>query len=192
MSCIKYNGVVSAFPGVGKSFIHKNAAKYNAISIPFGKTIEYDYVVIQSYHGKVVLDSDSANFDKRFFPNNYINHIEPISKLCNEFVILVSSHDNVRREMRNRKIEYTLVYPDRSLKREYIERYKKRGSPQAFIDLMEAKWDDFIDDCENDPSDKLVLRSGEYLKDVLVRNSQIKRRFLRLKEFLASIFLKGM
>ena len=94
--------------------------------------------------------------------------------------------------MRNRKIEYTLVYPDRSLKREYIERYKKRGSPQAFIDLMEAKWDDFIDDCENDPSDKLVLRSGEYLKDVLVRNSQIKRRFLRLKEFLASIFLKGM
>lgn len=187
MSCIKYNGVVSAFPGVGKSFIHKNAANYNAVSIPFDESIEYDYVMLQSYHGKVVLDSDSSNFDKRFFPNNYINHIEPIYKLCNEFIVLASSHDNVRKEMRNRKIEYILVYPDRSLKQEYIERYKKRGSPQAFIDLMEAKWDDFINDCEDDPSDKIVLQSGQYLKDVLVKQSQVERRFRCLKEWLADL-----
>lgn len=167
MKAIKAHGFVSAFPGTGKSSIYGNAPKNglyplrkegNAVfRMPMGKLIP-------------VYDSDSSTFDKSEFPRNYIQHMKDIiHRHCDiGFVALVSSHKEVRLAMQAAGIPYTLVYPDRSLKDEYIARYKKRGSPDAFIELMENKWDDFIDSCESDGSiEKIILSEGQYLSDVL-------------------------
>ncbi|ADJ19376.1 hypothetical protein Acj133p029 [Acinetobacter phage 133] len=164
---IQTRGFVSAFPGCGKTTIHMDGYRFGLYPMrPTGHAV---YRMVRPAGVPAVFDSDSSTYDKEYFPGNYIKWMVQTlqNNILDGFVALVSSHDNVRLAMQEAGLPYTLVYPDRSLKSEYIERYKKRGSPDAFITMMENKWDDFIDSCESDPADKIVLQAGQYLVDVL-------------------------
>ena len=134
--------VICGFPGVGKSTLFKELK-------------DSDYKV---------LDSDSSTFDKADFPDNYIKHIK--EKTAKGYTILASSHDVVRNALIKEGMMFTLVYPDKSLKDEYLARYKERGSPQKFIDLLDSKWDEWIGQCD-DLDDKHVrkvkLDAGEFI-----------------------------
>ena len=133
--------VVSGFPGVGKTHLFNN------------KEID-------------ILDSDSSKFDKSDFPSNYIRHIK--ENLGKVDVILVSSHKDVRDALHNESIDFTLVYPSRELKNEFIERYKNRGSNEKFIELVSNNWDSWINELESQEGCKHIqLKSGEYLSDVI-------------------------
>lgn len=159
--------VISAFPGSGKSTISNNAEQYGLkkafVSWDEREGVE---IMIPKTFGTPVFDSDSSIFPKDGFPNNYVEHIKGLLRDYPDCVIMVSSHDNVREALRNEGIDYILVYPQRELKGDYLERYEQRGSPEAFIKLMDDKWNDFIDSCESDPStSKRVLSEGEYLVD---------------------------
>ena len=135
--------ILSAFPGCGKSHLFASPSKL------------------------LISDSDSSLFDKTEFPYNYVDHIQEkhlVNDLC-----LVSSHAEVRAEMKQRNLRYTLVYPARSCKPEYLARYARRGSPAAFIEMMDKQWDDFLDSCEADDAPSIVLQPGQYLSDVIGR-----------------------
>lgn len=137
----KNTKLVSAFPGTGKSYYFKNTSKE-------------------------VLDSDSSTFDKSDFPANYIRHIkENMGKVD---IILISSHEEVRDALVEAGLDFTLIYPDKSLKDEYIERYKERGNEEGFIKLLDTNWDAWLDDVKTQKGAKhIVLKSGEYLSDVM-------------------------
>lgn len=133
--------VIAGFPGVGKSWLSDKL-------------------------GDKVSDSDSSKFPKDGFPQNYINHIKSLIGV--KKIILVSTHKPVLQALESEGIQYVLVHPGRDLKDEYLERYKKRGSPQAFIDLLNKNWDSFMNDIESaNPKRRIVLKAGEYLKDGL-------------------------
>lgn len=135
--------VYSAFPGVGKT--------------TYFNTTE-----------KNVLDSDSSKFDKKHFPDNYIEHIERSIQDPNVDKILVSSHKDVRDALVKREIPFVLVYPDRSLKDEYIERYIKRGNNGTFVSLLDKNWDDWMDEMDSMKLPyKVRLGKGQYLTDVI-------------------------
>jgi hypothetical protein len=72
--------------------------------------------------------------------------------------------------MKREGIKYDLVFPDRSIKDEFIQRYIDRGNSDFFVKLLTEKWDDFIDSCENDRTigRKYRLQAGQYLADVLL------------------------
>ena len=59
--------VISAFPGTGKTHLYNN------------------------FQGKI-LDSDSSQFDKKYFPQNYMFHIK--GNMDDAEIILVSTHKN--------------------------------------------------------------------------------------------------
>ncbi|WPH68783.1 hypothetical protein [Stenotrophomonas phage BUCTxx100] len=163
-----------AFPGCGKSTIYNDAESFGffpMITIP-------GFITSMSMKAfkdnlKPLFDSDSSQFDKVEFPQNYIQHIKSHIDFCSGVMpgltMFVSSHDVVRKALKENALDYTLVYPDRSLKEEWIERYNKRGSPQSFIDLLTNKWDDFIDSCESDDGckERFVLQSGQGLSDII-------------------------
>lgn len=132
--------VVSAFPATGKSYFFENSDMN-------------------------VIDSDSSKFDKSEFPANYIEHIK--KNIGTVSVILVSSHKEVRDALVENEIPFVLVYPDKELKEDYIERYKTRGSPPAFVELISSNWDDWIGELENQVGCyRYKLSSGEFLESL--------------------------
>ena len=123
--------IISAFPGVGKTYYSNK-------------------------HPDKALDSDSSNFSWTIengqkirsseFPNNYIRHIkENIGKY--EY-IFVSSHKEVRKALKDNCLFFYLVFPQKMMKNEFIERYKDRGNSEDFIKLVSDNWEQWIDDCK--------------------------------------------
>jgi hypothetical protein len=135
--------IICGFPGIGKSYIFNN------------KLLNCS-------------DSDSSKFDKQFFPMNYTEHIR---KIKNDFdYIFVSTHKDVIKSLIDNGFKFTIVYPDITLKDEYLERFKNRKSPETFIKLLDKMWDQFINDIEsidNDNIIKIKLESKQYLQDVI-------------------------
>lgn len=133
--------LISAFPGSGKSHYFRNTDKY-------------------------VLDSDSSKFDKSKFPENYIKHIK--NNMGKVDIIMISSHKEVRDALVDNELSFTLVYPDKSLKDEYISRYKERGNDDKFVELLDKNWDTWIGELETQDGCKHIkLHSGQYLSDIL-------------------------
>ena len=140
--------VISGFPGTGKSHY-----------ISRGEGSDY---MPQGFAS----DSDSSQFDKSNFPQNYIKHIKDlISKGTAR--IFVSSHKEVRDELVKEGINFILVYPKRELKEEYIERYKQRGSSDSFIKLVSENWDNWITELENQKGcTHKKLESKQFMYDI--------------------------
>lgn len=135
--------VYSAFPGCGKTTYYQKS-------------------------GKNVLDSDSCTFDKKNFPKNYLEHIKYNINNDTVDIILVSSHKEVRDALTSNGINYVLVYPERELKNEYIQRYKQRGNKDLFIKLLEDNWDLWMDEMDDQKGCyKVKLKSGQYLTDII-------------------------
>lgn len=138
--------VISGFPAIGKSYLTQ-------------------------YSKYFVSDSDSSFFSKECFPSNYIDHIRVLKNAAHYDYILVSSHKEVRDELKKHMTFY-LVYPDVSLKEEYIQRYINRGSPEGFVEMMKANFENFVQECEDitDPQIiKIKLTSGQTLSDVITQ-----------------------
>jgi hypothetical protein len=128
--------IISAFPGTGKSYYHK-------------------------LHPDTTLDSDSSNFSwvkdengnntkerNPNFPQNYIEHIK--ANIGKYEYIFVSSHKEVRDALLDNCLFFYVVYPDKEHKEEYIQRYKDRGNNESFIQLVDSKWDEWINDIHRD------------------------------------------
>lgn len=158
--------VISGFPGIGKSHFFR----------------------IMKNSDKKVLDSDSSLFSwiekgvrNPDFPNNYMKHIK--ENLGKADIILVSSHDIVRDALVKNNIPFTLVYPSREIKEEFINRYKQRGSDENFIKLLDKNWDNFIDGCENQKGcNHVTLKEGEYLSDI-IENLEMNESFNELDPY---------
>ena len=150
---MKNTKIISVFPACGKTYVFEN------------------------FKDKIILDSDSSKFSWVIvgeqkvrhpdFPQNYINHIkENIGKAD---YILVSIHENIRRSLEEAGIDFYLVYPDRSLKEEWIGRCFLRGSGEKFCQLIADNWDNWIDGLEEDSKKHkfMKLLNNEYLSHVI-------------------------
>jgi hypothetical protein len=134
--------VISAFPATGKSYA--------------------------AHHFPRVVDSDSAAFPKGrvTWPRDYIQHIKHNARLGK--IVLASSHREVREAMFEATLPYTLVYPEHSLRGEYIARMERRGSPWWLVEKIDTLWDKLYDSMESDAyGTHIVLARGEYLSDAL-------------------------
>ena len=151
--------IISAFPACGKSYCYNH------------------------YQDKLsMLDSDSSNFSwvkdsegnnttvrHPEFPNNYIKHIKDnIGKVD---VIFVSSHDIVRKALKDNNIKTVIVYPNKILKETWITRFKERGNNEGFINFISKNWDNFIDEIDNEDYGFLKQRLSK-------ENSYIDLNFL--------------
>ena len=168
-----YAKIISAFPACGKSTYYKNWSQYSPENVWRSKNNgEQVYRVYEPTVpvGDKILDSDSSLFSWIYdengnktdvrnpdFPNNYIQHIK--EHLETEDIIFVSSHKVVRDALRENNINYTLIYPDRELKDEWLYRCKNRGNSEVFIKFINDNWDTFIDEMESETfPEKYILK----------------------------------
>jgi len=123
----KKTRIISAFPGIGKSYYHKLFPE---------TTLDSDSSLFSWEEGKQGI---KRNPD---FPNNYVTHIkENIGKY--DF-IFVSSHKEVREALLKNCLFFYLIYPSKDLKDVFIERYKDRGSSEDFISLVSKNYESWI------------------------------------------------
>ena len=135
--------VIAGFPGVGKTHLSQS----------LGPQVK-------------VLDLDSAPFSKSAeWPQNYVQLIK--SELRKNDIIFVSTHEETRTGLRESGISFTLVYPRRQLREEYIGRYRSRGSPEALCNFINKNWDSLISSCTaENRCPKIMLEKGEFISDV--------------------------
>lgn len=155
--------VISAFPGCGKTtFFNMMNEKYdddNTICIDSDSS-KFSWVIND--------DGDKVRNDE--FPINYINHIkENIGKYK---YIFISTHDVVRDALIENEITFHIVYPELSMKEEYLERYEKRGNDENFIKLLNENWEKWIEaiiEIDSEFCKKIKLNINKpYLSDVLI------------------------
>lgn len=53
------------------------------------------------------------------------------------------------------------------MKEEMINRYLSRGNQENFVNLLKANYERFVEDLSMDPNEKVVLKTGQYLSDVV-------------------------
>lgn len=135
--------VISGFPGVGKSYMHRKYGWHDSDLSKF------------SLLSPGVLNPE--------FPDNYIKHIKGLTGN-----VMVSTHLDVRDALVKSGIRYFLVYPSLGCKDEYLQRYRDRGSPQKFIDLIDKQWSIWIPELMDDTNafKHFVLKSGEYMSTI--------------------------
>lgn len=155
---------VAGFPGVGKSYL---------------------YNIYEEEDTKTVVDSDSSKFSwiynedgsKERNPNfieDYKYHLEEQERNNVDYV-LVSTHEDVLNMISASFDDYVVIYPDLSMKDEFLARYRKRGSELGFIDMMDKNFDSFVKSIERNPylDDDKLIRLDETMstvQDVLSKN----------------------
>ena len=137
--------VISGFPGIGKT----EAAK----RIP-------DCLDLESRH----FDKDDLNW-----VSAYVDGIENgLVKYegCYRY-IFISSHREVRQEMKKRRIPYIVVVPYVDDKEDYLKRYLRRGNDMDFIDNIAFNWYQWLDEINENETRVIHLLTVEYLSDIL-------------------------
>ncbi|WRM43353.1 hypothetical protein [Staphylococcus phage LY01] len=147
--------IIAAFPGTGKSYIKNN--------ITFLKTSDSD---LNSFSWSI---KDGKKVKDPRFPKNYIHYIKSLYYKNVMDYIFVSTHKEVIQELIDSNLDFVVVYPKRSDKNLYLERYKEKGSDSKFIELLDNMFDSFVDDIEDKipEENRIELNHNEYLANVL-------------------------
>ena len=153
------NKIISAFPGIGKTTLVQINKNYIDLESSDYKWIDIDKTLpIEERKGT----AKTINPD---FPENYIKKITELTDMG--FNVLISSHKEVREALQAQGIEYTIILPSLDMKEEMINRYLSRGNQESFVNLLKTNYEKFVEDLSMDTNEKIVLKSGQYLSDLV-------------------------
>lgn len=153
--------IIAAYAGCGKStFASINNSALDLHCIP------YKYFLDETKDRGEAGKADPNNEIRPEWPNNYVLAIENV--MDNYDYILIPSDFSVLALLEEKKIPYTLVYPHRDAKDDYLKRYIDRGNTEYFLSVFYDNWDWFIDSLEAYSHDKhIVLKPHQFLADVI-------------------------
>lgn len=97
-----------------------------------------------------------------------VNFLKETHDKCQNRIIFLSTGWWMRSFCKRLHLEYTFIIPDISLKEEYLRRYIERKNPHL-PSIMEKEWDNYINSCLEDPSEKIILHSSQFVSDVLTK-----------------------
>lgn len=80
------------------------------------------------------MDLDCSNFDKADFPSNYIEYIK--ENMDKADIIFVSSQQSVRNALVENKIHFTLYYPSKKGKKNFLKYTKIEVTQINLLNLL--------------------------------------------------------
>lgn len=133
--------IISAFCGTGKTYMCR---------MSYGRLVEFECWKYSNSHR---------------FPVNIIKCIISVYEKIDG--IFISTNPMVLNELPE-KMNVTMVYPELSLKDEYIERFVRRGSSDDFISTLSKYWEPWIIEAMgHNWLRHIVLKTGQYIESVL-------------------------
>jgi hypothetical protein len=159
--------IISAFPGTGKTTaagLMKEAVDLE--STPFKFPVDWE---------KGIVPTEEAED----WVQKYVDQITLLASECGYNFVFVSSHQEVRKELRKREIPFISVIPQADLRDEYMIRYIGRGNDMKFLRNVYDNWFDWLHEYDNEVFDNIFdlegkpqeiiihLKSGQYVSDLL-------------------------
>ena len=140
----KITFVIAGFPGVGKSY-----SGYNDIRC-------FDHESSNVHWLKPGVERPDWQVD-------YVNQLELAIESGKYDFCFTSTHEVVLSELVRRNMPFIIVAP--ATKKVFIQRYKERGSSDAFIQKLDENWISYINSLKT--YDKNVILTDMYLSDLL-------------------------
>lgn len=140
----KNTKIIASFCGTGKTYIC-NESIINAIEIEYWK-----------YKDNELQKEYIEDIEKQFNTVDYI---------------FISTDLESLKLLHEKGYTITLIYPENSLRSEYLDRYIARDSPCDFIGAFMKYWNLWINELKNQKyCNHIVLKQGEYLSDFLKKD----------------------
>ena len=153
--------IIAAYAGCGKTtFAEKTWNSVDLVCVPYKYHVTDDLEEKMTEAGKACYGYSINSA----WPRNYISAV--LTAYHRYQYVVIPTILPVLEELRRLRIPYVLCYPERGLKEEYKERYRKRGNLEAFEEVFVGCWDYYLDRFETDEYGKhILLKTGEYLLD---------------------------
>lgn len=158
--------IVAAFAGVGKTYfcgLYPQALDF--VVMPF-KYENYSQIANCCAEGESIKAHESLElrYDWRDF--YYQALMDTYHRYPGEILVIPTDRSILRR-LEQDTLPYTVVYPSRSLKEEYCQRYLARGNTDSFLDVFIGGWDMWMESIRDNNGSHIELQSGEFLSDVI-------------------------
>ena len=160
----KICSVVLCGPAVGKTYLSKTDSRFIDLD---GMKAKYKYGIID----EIDFEKNKLNRGKVIHQDSLEYALDILKKeILNDKIVLLSFNKQLLEYLWDNNIDYFLVYPNINSRDEYVNRMKKRGNNEKFIEAMtNAKdWNLFYSRNKNDikPAYKIQLDEGQYLSDI--------------------------
>lgn len=154
--------IICGFAGIGKTYV---SSKYNRIIDLESSDFKWQYLEFETQN--IDKEKRKGIIEKVKNPNwplNYVNEI--ITKQKEYDFVLISLDLEVRNLLKEKGYSYIVCFPSKEQKNDFLNRYKKRGNNEKFIENISLNYEKWIDDLMLEEN-KIILKSGQYLEDVL-------------------------
>ena len=156
--------IISGFPGIGKSYFAKNSSA--DLKILDLESSDYHYRrdpfgiggPVKLEDGEWIGRYADAICEAKEFGDPEAGYYD---------YILISSHREIRDELRARGVDFIVVIPEGRLRNEYMRRFLSRGSSMEFMKKLYEKWPEWICDIlDHETLPIISIGKDEYLSDV--------------------------
>lgn len=171
----KNTKIFSVFPISGTTYATKKLTeeRYKVLELD---SSEYSH----KYYNSSVDDYKVKRVKNPSFPQNYI---KAIKKAIGEYdFIFISTHREVREELEKNNIRYSLVYPNYSMKNEWVGRCYFKGDKEL-CDTLTNNWDQWNKELDN------VTYSKDGCTNKVFLNSSYDTRYLY--DVIKKYYVKG-
>lgn len=146
----KESVIIYGFPGTGKTYAF-NKAEELELDLQDSDSSHFHWLYKGEGFTDPVLDENGKKVVHPAWPANYAQYIELTGREqeCPPDYIFVSTHKEVMEAVNNLGFVSFAVVPSKDCKDEFMRRFSERGSDEAFLKLMDEKFDEFVDSVVN-------------------------------------------
>jgi len=161
---MKKSLILSGFAGIGKTTLQQKYPNIIDLESSDFKWIYSDQSLEET--DKEKRKGTTQRTQNPLWPLNYVKAIVEAS--ITHDIVLISQDLDMRNCLKENGIEYSVCFPTKDCKEEFIQRYRNRGNNEAFISLVNSNFETWIDALDKEQN-KILIQKGEYLEDTLLR-----------------------
>ena len=159
-------GIVVAFAGTGKTTFCEKTNAIDFISMPF-KYINF-YELSESLRENEIIKASEELICCPNWQKYYYAALKETYKTYPEQLIIIPTIGEIMEWLEADDIPYVLVYPERTAKHEYEQRFRARGNSEDFLSVFIDSWDYWMEGIRSHAkAEQIELKENEYLSDFI-------------------------
>ncbi len=161
--------IVAGFAGTGKSeFCKGNQNAIDFVCMPFKYS---NFFELAGQHGTETIKADDELDFVWSWQEQYVDALMDSYEKYTDEMFIIPSERKVLEYLEQKEIPFFLVYPCEEARAEYVERYRKRGNSETFLEIFgeEESWKRWMRGVRKPyrRGISVELKEGQFLSDVI-------------------------